>query len=115
MRTEGAPPGAANGLLPNFLWHMPPRNMIIRPGISPAQLCQQWINPQNTGSALEPNRGGRNDLRRFEEQFINEHVVKDPLIIWGWNPGDGRRKLPGSHNLFVTALRQWVRAGAPCQ
>jgi hypothetical protein len=38
----------------------------------------------------------------------------DPLVLWAWAPG--RRALPPlSHEKFVEALEDWVKAGLPCQ
>jgi hypothetical protein len=40
-------------------------------------------------------------------------VIKEPLVLWGWNPGPGREPVPISHEDFVTAMRGWIEAGCP--
>jgi hypothetical protein len=112
--TAGGPPGAANDLLPNFLWHMPPAHMELPPGLTPRQLCEQWLDPEKNSSELVPNRGGRDDLVTFKKEFLEGHVKIDPLVMWAWQPGPGRTPAPGSHALFIEAMEQWINAGAPC-
>jgi len=43
-----------------------------------------------------------------------EHVSVDPLVLWGWSPGYGRKPVPISHAEFVSAFKSWAGAGAPC-
>jgi hypothetical protein len=43
-----------------------------------------------------------------------EHVDHDALVLWGWNPGQGRAPVPIAHADFVAAFKRWVDTGAPC-
>jgi hypothetical protein len=86
------PPGTPN-------WHLPPPEMrMVFQGKTPGELARQLQDPaQNGGKTLE--------------QLIH-HVSKDPLVLWGWDPGDGRARPPLSHAEFVQRMREWVERGA---
>lgn len=88
------PPGAPN-------WHLPPPNMpMIWEGKTPAQICQQIKDPkQNHGKSVAQ---------------IVEHVTSDALVLWGWNPGEGRTPPPMSHDQFAAKFQEWARLGAAC-
>ncbi|MNP45440.1 hypothetical protein D3C76_1393620 [compost metagenome] len=107
----GMPPGAANDLMPGFVWHMPPPTMILSRDMTPQQLCDNWLDPaKNSFLAI---RGGRDDLVTFEKEFVH-HVRDDPLIRWAWEPGPGRTPAPGAHKDFVKAMQLWISKGAKC-
>ncbi|HEV3079106.1 MAG TPA: hypothetical protein VGY66_04980, partial [Gemmataceae bacterium] len=64
----------------------------------PRELADQLKDPrQNGGKTLE--------------QLV-EHVTHDKLVLWAWQPGDGRTKPPLAHEQFVMKLREWVEKGA---
>ena len=88
------PPGAPN-------WHLPPPNMpMIWEGRTPGQICRQLKDPkQNNGKTVAQ---------------IVEHVTSDKLVVWGWNPGEGRTLPPMSHAEFARRFQDWARFGAPC-
>lgn len=107
----GMPPGAANDLMPGFVWHMPPPTMLLSKDMTPQQLCEDWLNPaKNSFLAI---RGGRDDMATFEREFVH-HVRDDPLIRWAWAPGPGRQPAPGNHEDFVKAMQLWIKHGAKC-
>jgi hypothetical protein len=89
---EHMPPGNPN-------WHLPPAKMrMVFEGKTPAELARQLKDPkQNGGKTLE--------------QLI-EHVSEDKLVLWGWDPGDGRTKPPLGHAEFARKFREWVEKGA---
>jgi len=88
------PPGAPN-------WHLPPvETPMVFEGKTPAQLCEQLEDPTKTG--------GR-DLAA-----LVEHVERDPLVSWGWDPGPGRAPVPIPRDRLVAAIKAWIDAGAPC-
>jgi hypothetical protein len=89
---EHMPPGNPN-------WHLPPAKMrMVFEGKTPAELARQLKDPkQNGGKTLE--------------QLI-AHVSEDKLVLWGWEPGDGRTKPPLSHAEFARKFREWVEKGA---
>jgi hypothetical protein len=89
---ENMPPG-------NPVWHLPPPEMpMVFEGKSPAELAAQLKDPkQNGGKTLEQ---------------IFHHVAEDKLVLWGWNPGDGRTLPPLSHEEFTKQMRIWIDNGA---
>jgi hypothetical protein len=88
------PPGAPN-------WHLPPPNMpMIWEGKTPGQICLQTKDPK------------QNHARSVAA--IVEHVTSDELVLWGWNPGDGRTPPPMSHDEFAAKFAEWARYGAAC-
>jgi hypothetical protein len=88
------PPGAPG-------WHLPPANMpMIWEGKTPGQICQQIKDAkQNNGKSVAQ---------------IVDHVTSDKLVLWGWNPGDGRTLPPLSHEEFAAKFTEWARFGAAC-
>ncbi len=95
QNTPGAhlPPGAPN-------WHLPAADMpLVFEGRSAAELARQLVDPAQNG--------GRTP------QDLLRHLAEDPLVLWGWSPGDGRTPVPVPHAEFVAAARAWVEAGCP--
>ena len=88
------PPGAPN-------WHLPPPNMpMIWEGKTPREICQQLKDPkQNNNKTVAA---------------IVEHVTSDKLVLWGWNPGEGRTVPSMSHQEFAAKFAQWEKFGAAC-
>jgi len=88
------PPGAPN-------WHLPPPNMpMIWEGKTPREICQQIKDPrQNNNKSVAA---------------IVEHVTSDKLVLWGWNPGEGRTLPPLSHQEFAAKFAEWAKFGASC-
>jgi hypothetical protein len=88
------PPGAPN-------WHLPPPNMpMIWEGKTPGQICSQLKDTkQNNGKTVAQ---------------IVEHVTSDKLVLWGWNPGEGRTPPPMGHAEFAAKFQEWERFGAAC-
>jgi cytochrome c5 len=87
------PPGAPN-------WHLPTAAMpLVFEGRSPAQLARQLVDPTQNGG-------------KTREQVF-QHMAEDPLVLWGWNPGEGRAPVATPHAEFVAALRTWMDAGCP--
>jgi len=91
---EHVPPGAPN-------WHLPPpeRKMVFI-HVSTKDLCTRLQDQQQNG--------GKNLAA------LIEHVDKDKLVLWGWNPGAGRAPVNVPHAEFVAAFKTWADAGAPC-
>jgi len=88
------PPGAPN-------WGLPPANMpMIWQGLSDAQICQSIKDPK------------QNKNRNLDQ--LVEHLTEDKLVMWGWNPGEGRTPVPMPHDEFSAKVKQWQAAGAPC-
>ena len=88
------PPGASG-------WHLPDEKMaLVFEGRSSADLCRQVRDPLRNG--------GRSPAQ------ILEHVDRDPLVLWGWGPGEGRTPVQTSHTDFVQAVRTWIAKGCGC-
>lgn len=88
------PPGAPN-------WHLPPANMpMIWQGLTDRQVCEQLKDKQQNGN-------------RSMDQIV-EHVSEDKLVGWGWDPGEGRNRIPISREDFSSKVREWAAKGAAC-
>lgn len=82
-------------------WHMPPAaTPMVFEKRTPGQLCRQLLDQIQNGG-LTP------------EQLVH-HVNHDPLVLWGWNPGEGRSTPPLSHAEFVHKVSEWVNKGGAC-
>ena len=103
---EHSPPGACHptkeeGKQNEPRWRMPPSaTPMVFEKRTPAQLCRQLLNRKQNGN-LTPKE-------------LLEHVTHDPLVLWGWNPGEGRSTPPLSHKEFVRNVKEWVDKGAAC-
>jgi hypothetical protein len=87
------PPGAPG-------WHLPPpQTPMIWEGLTDRQLCDLFKNPRENG-----NRS---------VDAIVEHMTT-PLVLWGWNPGEGRTPVPLSQAEFLERVKEWAAKGAAC-
>jgi hypothetical protein len=57
----------------------------------------------------DESRNGGRDLA-----MLHEHVAKDDLVAWGWNPGPGREPAPGSQQSGGELVEAWINSGAQC-
>lgn len=80
-------------------WALAPRSMGWQ-GLNDSQLCR----------AIKDRKKNHN---MSLEQLI-EHNAKDPLVAWGWNPGKGRKPVPGTQEEFGKLFAEWVATGAHC-
>jgi cytochrome c5 len=94
---EHMPPGTSKD------WHMPPANQkMVFQGLTPRQLCMNFKDPSKNG--------GHKTLAA-----AMEHVQKkDPLVIWAWDPGNGRTVPPMSFDAFAAKVQEWVDNGGVC-
>lgn len=87
------PPGAPD-------WALPPPSMpMIWEGLTDRQLCELFKDPERNG-------------HRSVAQIV-EHM-HTPLVLWGWNPGEGRTPIPTSQRKFLASVEVWARNGAVC-
>lgn len=87
------PPGAPG-------WHLPPPSMpMIWEGLTNRQLCELFKDP------------GQNGHRNVQQ--IVEHM-STPLVLWGWNPGEGRTPVPMPQKEFLAKVNEWAAKGAVC-
>jgi hypothetical protein len=88
------PPGAPN-------WGLPPADVpMIWQDLTDGQICQSIKDPK------------RNKNRNLDQ--LVEHLTEDKLVVWAWNPGEGRTAVPMSHDEFAAKVKRWQAAGAPC-
>lgn len=87
------PPGAPDWALP------PPQMPMIWEGLNDHQLCELLKDPAQNG-------------HRSVKQIV-EHM-HTPLVLWAWNPGEGRTPIPFSEKLFLSKVEEWARDGAAC-
>ena len=57
----------------------------------------------------DKDRNGGRDLA-----LLHEHIAKDDLVAWGWQPGQGREPAPGSQELAGRLVQAWIDSGAEC-
>ena len=87
------PPGAPEWDLP------PPAVPMIWEGLSDRQLCELLKDPQQNG-------------HRSLEQIV-EHM-HTPLVLWAWNPGEGRTSVSIPKEQFLSEVETWASHGATC-
>ena len=80
-------------------WGMAPLEMAWQ-GKSVGEICRQ---------IKDPARNGGRDLK-----LLHEHMAKDDLVAWGWQPGEGREPAPGSQQVFGELIQAWIDSGAEC-
>lgn len=80
-------------------WQLAPPEMAWE-GKSLAEICAQLKDP------------GRNGGRTLAQ--LQEHMAKDDLVAWGWNPGPGRRPVAGTQQQFGALVQAWIETGAAC-
>ncbi|MEO5859864.1 MAG: hypothetical protein ABIR33_13050 [Pyrinomonadaceae bacterium] len=97
LEGDHLPPGTTKD------WHMPPASHKMPfQGLTAGQLCRNFIDPKQNGG-----------FKTAKEAM--EHVQKrDPLVMWGWNPGNGRTTPPLSFDEFAAKVQEWVDNGATC-
>ena len=89
---ENLPPG-------NPTWQLPKKDIpLVFQGKSPRELADQLKDAKRNGG-------------KTLDQLL-EHVTHDKLLLWAWEPGDGRTRPPLSHDDFARRFREWVEKGA---
>ncbi len=82
-------------------WRMPSQALpMVFAKRTPAELCRQLKD--------SAQNGGRTPA------LIVEHIKKEALVLWGWEPGLKRTKPPLTHEEFVKQMEDWVNNGAAC-
>jgi len=82
-------------------WQLPPKDMpMVFEGSTPHEICLHLKDPDQNG------------LRSPDE--VLEHVETAPIVLSGWNPGEGRTPVAMSHEEFVKNMKEWVDNGVAC-
>ena len=82
-------------------WQLAPVSMLWQ-GLSGGDLCRMLKDRARNG-----NRSPADLVHHMGFQG-------DPLVLWGWQPGEGRQPIPVSHQEFIDQLTIWAGADAPC-
>ena len=78
-------------------------------GLAPQSMGWHGLtNAEIAAALLDPTKNGG----RSHEELLR-HMSEDALVLWAWEPGNGRTPPPVSHEQFVQALEAWFAAGAP--
>src|SRR5271170_2154844 len=80
-------------------WQLAPVSMVWQ-GRSDGDLCRLL---------KDPKRNGGRSLGA-----LVEHMDKEPLVLWGWDPGAGRAPVPLPHQDFVAQMKVWAVGGSIC-
>jgi hypothetical protein len=80
-------------------WGLAPPEMAWE-GKSVGEICQQL---------KDPKRNGGRSLA-----LLQEHVARDDLVGWAWNPGVGRIPAPGTQEQLGVLIQAWIETGAAC-
>ncbi len=80
-------------------WHMPPaaQKMVFQ-GRTARELAGLLLDTAANGGK--------------SREALLQHVTRDPLVIWGWNPGEGRALPPLPHAEFARQFAVWIDNGA---
>lgn len=80
-------------------WQLAPIEMAWE-GKSLHDICEQ---------IKDTSRNGGRDLA-----LLHEHMARDDLVAWGWNPGEGREPAPGTQERLGELIKAWIDTGAHC-
>jgi hypothetical protein len=79
-------------------------------GLAPIEMAWEGKSMGEICAQLkDPSRNGGRDLA-----LLHEHLAKDDLIAWGWNPGLGRAPVPGTQERLGELIKAWIDTGALC-
>ncbi|MEA3095171.1 MAG: hypothetical protein QOJ04_6513 [Caballeronia sp.] len=79
-------------------------------GVAPLEMAWQGKTLGEICRQLKDTaRNGSRDL-----VALQEHIARDDLVAWGWNPGAGREPAPGSQQAAGELFQAWIDSGAEC-
>lgn len=79
-------------------------------GLAPVEMAWEGKSVSEICTQLKDKaRNGGRDLA-----LLHEHVAKDDLVAWGWNPGNGRDPAPGTQQRLGELIQAWIDTGAHC-
>ena len=74
-----------------------------------APIEMAWQGESICRQLKDLDRNGGRDLA-----LLHDHLAKDDLVVWGWQPGVGREPAPGSQALLGQLIQAWIDTGAQC-
>jgi hypothetical protein len=79
-------------------------------GLAPIEMAWEGKSAGEICTQLKDKaRNGGRDLA-----LLHEHMAKDDLVAWGWNPGTGRDPAPGTQERLGELIQAWIDTGAHC-
>jgi hypothetical protein len=89
----------AGGIPGHPRWRLAPIEMAWL-GQSLGAICEQIKDPKRNGG-------------RTLSQIV-DHMARDSLVGWAWQPGKGREPAPGTQEEFGALIKAWENMGAYC-
>ena len=77
-------------------------------GLAPLSMGWEGLDDHDLAKTLIDRT--KNGDRSLED--LVEHMEKDPLVGWAWDPGAGREAPQVSRQNFIAALEKWIEGGA---
>jgi len=79
-------------------------------GLAPASMAWQGKSVREICLQIQdPTRNGGMSLEK-----LRQHMAADPVVGWGFQPGDGRIPAPGSQAQLAALIDAWIATGAQC-
>jgi len=77
-------------------------------GLAPLSMAWEGLDDHDLAKAItDPAKNGHRSLEQ-----LYEHISRDPLVGWAWQPGGDRQPVPMPRVEFARRFRQWIDAGA---
>jgi mono/diheme cytochrome c family protein len=83
------------------------------PGWEMAHKGQQWETLDDAALCALLKNSVENGGWTIEGSHSLRAHIDAPLVRWAWKPGD-RTRPPVAYDMFVSAVTNWIAAGAPC-
>lgn len=79
-------------------------------GFAPLSMSWQYKSPREICLQIKDVQlnGGRDLVA------LQEHIAKDDLVGWAWNPNKGREPAPGTQEQAGRPFQTWIDSGAEC-
>jgi hypothetical protein len=85
------------------------------PGHAPwkaAPIKQKWLGKTLSEICAQLKDTDRNGGKSLDA--VVKHIAEDGLVGWGFHPGKGRQKAPGTQEEAGALAKAWVKSGAHC-
>jgi hypothetical protein len=78
--------------------------------LAPASMA--WQGKSIRDICLQIQDPARNGGRSLEK--LRDHVAKDAVVAWAFEPGEGRAPAPGTQAQLAALIAAWIETGAQC-